>query len=67
MFSPLGWYFHRILTGTAYALVICNHGPPHPRGSAGDSRGNERCFDKSFATAVQGKYPGFALYRQKGQ
>ena len=21
--------------GIAYALVICNHGPPHPRGIAG--------------------------------
>ena len=38
---------------------------PHPRGRAGDSRGNERAFDKSFAMAVRGKYPGFALYGQK--
>ena len=48
-----------------YALVICNHGL-HPRGRAGDSRGNQRGFDQSFATSVRGKYPGFALYRQKG-
>ena len=33
---------------------------------AEDSRGNEQRFDQSFATAVQGKYPAFALYRQKG-
>ena len=33
---------------------------------AEDSRGNEQRFDKSFATAVQGKYLGVALYRQKG-
>ena len=26
------------------ALVIYKHGP-HPRGRAGDSRGNERAFD----------------------
>ena len=45
-----------------YALVYAL-----PRGSAGDSRGNERCFDQSFAMAVRGKYPGFASYRQKGQ
>ena len=48
------------------ALVICNHGPPDP-GRVGDSRGNERGFDQSVATAERGKYPGFALYRQKGQ
>ena len=29
------------------------------------SRGNERGFDQSFATAVRGKYPGFALCMQK--
>ena len=46
------------------ALVIFNHGPP-PLGRAGDSRGSERGFNKSFATAVLGKYLGFALYRQK--
>ena len=39
---------------------------PQPRGRAGDSRGSEQGFDKSFAKAVRGKYPGFALYRQKG-
>ena len=49
------------------ALVICNHAPPRPGGRVGDSRGNERGFDQSVATAVRGKYPGFALYRQKGQ
>ena len=35
-------------------------------GDGGDSRGNERGSDQSFTTAVWGKYPGFALYRQKG-
>ena len=30
------------------------------------SHGNERGFDQSFATAVWGRYPGFAIYRQKG-
>ena len=34
---------------------------------AGDSRGNERGFGQSFATAVRGKYPGFALNRQKSR
>ena len=48
-----------------YALVICNHGP-HTRGRAGGgSRGNEQDFDQSYATAVRGKYAGFALHRQK--
>ena len=47
-----------------YALVICNHGP-HPRDRAGSSGGNEQGFDPSYNTAVRGKYPGFALYRQK--
>ena len=42
-----------------YALVICNPG------SAEDSRRNERGFGQSFATAVRGKYSGFALYWQK--
>ena len=36
------------------------------RGRAGDTCGNVRGFDQSFATAVRGKYLGFALYRQKG-
>ena len=27
-----------------------------------DGRGNERGFDQSFATAVRGNYPGFAIY-----
>ena len=49
------------------ALVICNHARPPSPGRAGDSRGNERGFDKSFATTVRGKYLGFALYRPKGQ
>ena len=40
--------------------------PPQAWGRAGDSRGNERGFDYSFATAVRGKYQGFAFYRQKG-
>ena len=48
------------------APVICNHGP-HPRGRAGDSRGNERGFDQSFATAVRRKYLEVALYRQNGR
>ena len=39
-----------------YALVICNHGPPGP-GEGGDSRGNELCFDESFAMVVQGEIP----------
>ena len=30
------------------------------------SHGNEQGFDQNFATAGPGKYPGFALYRQKG-
>ena len=34
-------------------------------GVAGDTRGNERGFDQSFATTVRGKHPMFALYRQK--
>ena len=38
---------------------------PSPAGRAEDSSGNERGFDQSFAMAVRGKYPGFALYRQK--
>ena len=58
----------RIFT-TLYALVICNNSPPPPthqvRGRARESRGNERGFGQSFATAVRGKYSGFALYRQK--
>ena len=44
-----------------YALVICNHRPPQAKGRAGDKHGNERVFDQSFASAVQGKYPGFAF------
>ena len=57
----------RLFLSFPNVLVICNH-YPHPRASAraGDSRGNERGFDRSFAMAVRGKYPGFALYRQKG-
>ena len=47
---------------TYYALVILT---TLPLGRAGDSHGNERGFDQSFAMAEQGKYPGFALYRQK--
>ena len=47
------------------ALVICNHGPPTPRGRTGDSRGNERCFYFCIVPAVWGKYQGFVLYRQK--
>ena len=31
-------------------------------GGGGDSCGNERGFDQSFATAVRAKYPGFALH-----
>ena len=46
------------------ALVICNHAPT-PGGRAGDSRGNERGFEQSFAMAVREKYRGL-LYRQKG-
>ena len=34
----------------------------HLRGKAGNSIGNERGVDQSFATAGQGKYPGFALH-----
>ena len=49
-----------------YALAICNHGF-QARGREGDSRENERGFDQSFATAVRGKYPGFALCMQKGR
>ena len=45
-----------------YSFVIT----PPPPGEGGDSRGNERGFDQSFATAVRGIYPGFVLYRQKG-
>ena len=51
------------------APIIYNHAHPplpHPLYSKGDSHGNERGFDQSYATAVQGKYPGFVLYRQKG-
>ena len=48
------------------ALVIFVTTDPHPRDRAGDSCGNEHGFDQSFATAVRGKYPGFALCRQKG-
>ena len=49
-----------------YALVICNLGhPPHPRRRAGDSHGNEWSYDRNFSMAVRGKYPWFALYRQK--
>ena len=33
----------------------------------GDSHGNEQGFDQSFAKAVWEKFPGFAVYRQKGQ
>ena len=51
---------------SSYALVICNHRPPKAHGRAGDSHGNEQGFDQSFATAVQGKCPGFALYMHKG-
>ena len=59
------WIIQNLLI--VYALVICNHCPnPHPWGRAGDSHGSERGLDKSFASAVRGKYPGFALYRQKG-
>ena len=29
----------------------------------GDSCGNDRAFDQSFAMAVRGKYLGIALYR----
>ena len=50
------------------ALVICNHSPTPGLGGgggAGDSHGNERGFDQSCATAVRGKYPGFALCMQK--
>ena len=47
------------------ALAICNHASPPP-GEGGGSRGNELAFDDSFVTAVRGKYPGFALYEQKG-
>ena len=39
---------------------------PTPRGRAGDSHGNEQGFDQSFAMAMRGKYPGFALYKPKG-
>ena len=64
---------------SCYALVIGNQAPPPPQKKkkkkqkkkkqvrAADSRGNERGFHQSFATAVQGKYPGYALYRHKGQ
>ena len=48
------------------ALVICNHAPSPAPGRAGDSRGNERGFDQSFATAVQGKYPGLLYIGKKG-
>ena len=52
------------------ALVICNHASPphpHPRGRAGDSCGNERCFYFCIVPAVRGKYQGLVLYRQKRQ
>ena len=42
-----------------YALIICYHGPDP--GECGDSRGNERGVDQSFATVVRGKYPDFAI------
>ena len=50
-----------------YVLVICNHGH-HPRGRAGDSRGDERGFDQCFVTQCgRRKYLGLrTLYRQKG-
>ena len=45
------------------ALVICNHAPdPGVGGVAMEMSGALA----SFATAVQEKYPGFALYRQNG-
>ena len=47
-----------------YALAISNHGP-HPPRQDGGSRGNKQGFNKSYETAVRGKYPGFTLYRRK--
>ena len=42
-----------------FALVICNHGPPGP--IAVEMSGTLT----KVATALRGKYPGFALYMQK--
>ena len=47
-----GFVMHKSFVTTAPTTV---------RGGGGDSRGNERGFDQSFATAVWGKYLGFAL------
>ena len=61
-------FYHSMIFSSCYALVIGNQAPrPKPQVRAGDSRRNERDFHQSFATAVQGKYTEFSLYRRKGQ